>query len=1227
MLLCTRSNAAPYDIADQPLFLVTNVAPNIALTLDDSGSMQRAFVPDSLDTSGVRFRSKNYNALYYDPSVSYTAPVNENGMSLSTSWPSAYINGFDSSRGTRNLTSNYLAITHYDPSSTSETSQITPAASSDLQADYYLFDASNSNCDGTAGDNDCYDRIVVSSSSGPAGSDERQNFANWYSFYRSRNLAVGSASSLAFTQLSSEVRVAWQNLHSCDGFDTSCQGWTSTNRDSRIAKFETTHRSDFYNWLFRLPASGGTPLRTALIRAGDMFAGSRPYELDPGVTSSPVHACRQNYSIVMTDGRWNSDTVTIGNIDGSSSTLPDSVSYTAIPPYQDDDSDSLADIAAKYWSTDLKPSLVDSAALKFMPINTNETIAYDDPSNGSGVDASSTVIPYWNPKNDPATWQHMVNFTVGVGLSNALTESNLAWTGDTYSSGYDALATGYADWPDTGSGIVPGNIYDLWHAAINSRGQFFSAETPDALVTAFDTIIQRIQSRQGSASNLSLNSGSVSSFSQFYQAIFDSKDWSGHLLARPISDGTGNLSCTTEARGELCPPAWDAGCALTGGSCASTGSSTSVPDWDADREVLTYNGTAGVPFRWTNLTAAQQAELQDGGTVIEGQNRLNYLHGDRSQEQQNSGALRDRDILLGDIVHSSPTYVGPPDKDYPTDASWVDLLSGATPENSATTQYGGFQSAHHTRLNVVYVGSNDGFVHGFRSGSFDTDDSFIEVQNDGREVLAYVPTQAYDYLSRLTDPNYRAAGLHKYFADGEMEATDVYFNGSWHTVLVGGLGAGGQGIYALDITDPSNFDESNASSLVLWEFTDDYDDGTYDADDLGYTFGQPHTVRLHNGKWGVLVGNGVNNTFADGNVSTTGNAALYILDIETGTVMAKLDTGIGVSASYSGGKPNGLANITPIDLDGDVVTDYVYAGDLYGNVWRFDLTDTSEANWSVDDFGSGTIRPLFVAIDTNVTPKRQPITTKVLVDNHPLGRAYGVMVFVGTGKYFEDSDNIADTSTEHSMYGVWDAHFPGFSNIATYGTPTVAYDITRSNLQPQPIQYDFFNPVHGERQRILSDSTVNWSTQVGWVVDLLAGNSTYDDNSTPADSSDDTVSTVTTYTREGEMIVANPVIIGDTIVASTLIPNPDACSSGGDGWIMVFNKLTGGRLGYAPFYKVVDSKPIQGIKVVGSTIGTPTFVSKQLLLPLGDTSAGAGGVMKLPFHVRGEGRQSWRGLR
>lgn len=544
--------------------------------------------------------------------------------------------------------------------------------------------------------------------------------------------------------------------------------------------------------------------------------------------------------------------------------------------------------------------------------------------------------------------------------------------------------------------------------------------------------------------------------------------------------------------------------------------------------------------------------------------------------------------------------------------------------------YGTFLSSYATRQHVVYAGSNDGLLHGFRAGHFDGSGVYQGSDNDGFEVLAYVPPQVFPQLARLTDPTYQPTGLHKYFVDGELEATDAYINGTWRTILVGGLGAGGQGIFALDVTDPTTFSEANAANIVLWEFTDAYDDGTYTGDDLGFTYGQPHVVRLHNGKWGVLVGNGYNNTanatVADANVSATGNAVLYILDVEDGTVIAKLDTGQGTAAAHSGGRPNGLATVTPIDLDGDVVTDYVYAGDLYGNVWRFDLTSTSAGNWKVSDFGSGGSAPLFIAESANTPPKRQPITTRVLVDVHPKGRSYGVMVYVGTGKYFEDTDSAADTSTNHSVYGVWDADFAPFSSVGTV-TPPYRHSIHRGQLLEQTIEYDFFNPMKGERERILSKADVSWTNQVGWYMDLQQGNSSYDLGLKPEDPTDDSVTPVTSYTLQGEMVQSDPVIVGDNLVVPTIIPSQDPCSTGGSGWVMSFSKANGGRLRYAPFRIVVGTLPVQGRYVDDSMVGTPTYISRQLVVPLGDSSQGEDGVLRMPFQIRGEGRQSWRELR
>ena len=1079
-LIASGTAQAVVDISDLPVYALQGVPPNIALTIDDSGSMKRAYVPDDLDTVGVRFRSKTYNGLYYDPAIVYRAPVDENGNALSTTYTQAWMNGFDQSRGSYDLSSEYQATTDYDPSSSSESRQ-----GSEGHADYYLFDGSNAACDGDTANNDCYDRVDVNTLT----ASEKQNFANWYSFYRTRNLAVVSSATLAFSKLPDSVRVAWQNLHSCDGFDTSCQGWTSTSYDSRIAKFSGSHRQDFYNWLFREPADGNTPLLAAAKRTGEMFTTDRPYDHDPGVQTTPRYECRRNFSILMTDGRWNSGYATgIGDVDNTAKTLPDGEAYAPSSPYQKSNSDNnLADIAFKYWSEDLS-SLPNSNILGHMPVGSDTTFV----SGGS----TATVTPYWNPRNDPATWQHLTTFTMGLGLDEYLNVSGIEWSGQTHSgAGYDALMSGAGSWPDTGEGIVPGNIYDLWHAAINSRGEFFSVNTPDDMVQAFQGIIADILDRVGSSSAVSINAPILSTDSLGFQANFNTADWVGNVRAFPFSDGSGSDTCNSQRKGAICDtPEWSAAEKLA------------AQNWDTGRSIITYkpSTSSGVSFRWNSLDASQQTALNSTDSL--GSSRLDYIRGDSSNEGNSTTQFRTRKTLpngnkhtLGDIVNSSPLFVGTPSLFLP---------------ESGFSGYAAFKTAQSNRQPVVYVGGNDGVLHAFNASSC-TDSA-----NCGKELFAYVPNAVYSNLKKLTASNF----THTSFVDGPLVSKDAYFSGSWHTVLVGTLGLGGNSVYALDITSPGSFSEANAANMALWEFQDP---------DLGTLQSKPIVTQLNNGVWAVIFNNGYN--------SASGVGYLYIVNLADGTLIKK----IAVDNDTTLFPANGLSALADVDDNDDFKTDWVYGGDLYGNVWKFDVSSSDPNQWDVAYTSGSKPLPAFVAKDNN--GNRLKITTAPVVNSHPTGE--GHIVYFGTGIYLGFSD-IYDTQTQ-TMYGIWVKEGNSHS-----------LSITRDHLLNQEIvgvNTTAFS---------LSDARVTGNNKIYW----------HDENGLPLDANsngkpDTHLGWYHDFNTEpGERVHQSPFIRGSTLVFVTVTPSDDPCSEGGTSWLYEIDALSGSRLPRTPFDYNFDGK-------------------------------------------------------
>ncbi len=360
-------------------------------------------------------------------------------------------------------------------------------------------------------------------------------------------------------------------------------------------------------------------------------------------------------------------------------------------------------------------------------------------------------------------------------------------------------------WPTSFPARHPSAVDDLWHATVNGRGQLLNASSSAELAEKLSAVLDSIVAETGSASSAAVNSGSINNGTRLFQASFDSADWSGSLTGRRV-DAEGGLGTLVEA---------------------------TVPAAGA-RQIVTVNSTGtAVPFLWGNLDATRRAQLQPTDAL--GTNRVNWLRGSNTDEAPAINNFRMRTKLLGDIINSAPAFVGPPAFRYP--------------DNLETVTYSSFRTANLARDHMVFVGANDGMLH-----AFFTDDSQANGLGVVQERMAFIPGAVFKNLHHLTAPTY----AHEYFVDGSPVTGDAFFGGAWHTMLVAGLNKGGQGVYALDVTNPASLTEGGATSFFKWEF-DDADDA-----DLGFTYSRPSIVRTNAGTWAAAFGNGYNNTVADG---------------------------------------------------------------------------------------------------------------------------------------------------------------------------------------------------------------------------------------------------------------------------------------------------------------------------------------------------------------------------
>ncbi len=1386
--------AATVTLATSPLASSTTTAvkPNVLFVLDDSGSMDWDHMPD-VDTdngSSVTWkfgdyglRSSQCNQVYYNPNTTYAPPVNDALPPVSypnASFANAWVDGFNTGSGTKNLNSQFRAAStsfggdtvdtaaYYFTYSGSQTTQLlkdynsitntffnecssangvppgsgvftkvtlSPRAStitisssgstsvsgitvngsqimsasvaaSTTQSTLATNIAGKINACSSAISGACavsgytatasgsvvtilgpfaantYTPVVTKSGTmsftmtafPTVAADtatsihdpvKLQNFANWYSYYRTRMLMMKTAAGQAFSTLTDKYRVGLLRL-------------SSSNAPAvELGAFDTTKRTEWYNAFYGITPGGGTPLRVALSDAGRYYAGLLGSATDP-----MQYSCQQNFSILSTDGYWNGgagykldgstavgnqddllarpyyDGATVlttytytytrdfysktssgcsggnkriktqpqigtctlstgtssctpaswsnngsstnsGTCDGNAAPSPSALVFVDVNQNTSGgSSDSLADVASYYYQTDLRtPGLSNCTGAISGELLCATPVApqIEDPYNN--VFKSNT---------DKNAQQHMTTFTLGLGASGRMNYIP-GYAKDGTSTDYDAIRLGttahpaatppVCKWQADGSTCnwpVPGsvsggdgkieNIDDLWHAAVNGHGTYFSATDPDTLSSGLSNALASINAKKGAAAaaaTSTLNPVAGNNFA--FVASYTTVEWTGNLEARGINTDTGEVSenatwcvesipnpgsCTTtpvlQTSGDTtvynCETPSPGTCA-DGGPGDFSGDSTTGPlvcktpvavactgtmnakvaAASDTRVIKTANdaGTALINFDATYAAAhtsyfntarintlGQWASLDSPQqtAAANGTNLINYLRGQSGFEDRStnvSGTTDNRLFRVRSAVLGDALESQP-------------AFLGKPVFSYPYPGYTEFKTANSGRSGTVYMGTNDGMMHAIVSGT-------------GAERWAYVPSMVIPNMWKLADFNYSSG--HSNFVNGSPITSDICASAVancnntnfastvttaddpvWKTILVAGLNGGGRGYYAMDITDPAN-------PTLLWEFTTTAGIGKTQDDDLGYSYGQPVITKKADGTWVVLVTSGYNNVSPG-----DGKGYIYVLNANTGAIISKISTGVGTTTT-----PSGLAKIAAWNEEppGNL-TKYVYGGDLSGNVWRFDISSsTTAAIGTGDKFKFATLFSDSTTVGVAGSNPQSIMTTPVL------GKVTGNrVVFVGTGKYLETSD--LSTTQRQTQYAIRDDNSNvTFVNPRSYSSPTMVQQTITTNTAA------------GTRSITAATTAPNFATGRGWFADLP---------------------------ESGERVNIDSQLVQGVLLVPSIVPSNTACSPGGHGWLNFFDFKTGAAVtssnivsarydativGVNVFY--IDGEPVVGV--------------------------------------------------
>jgi type IV pilus assembly protein PilY1 len=992
--------------------------------------------------------------------------------------------------------------------------------------------------------------------------EEMTNFANWYAYYRTRMQMMKSASGRAFIPINDTYRVGFITIKPfSDPNDNS--GSVVSERYLKIADFDMNHKEDWYKKFYEQKTGGGTPLREALSRVGRLYAGQFD-GINDGIPKQddPVQvSCQPNFAILSTDGYWNGNNG--DQVDSSGMTQQD---HNNTGPYSLR-ADGVYDGGASTTS-----GLADTALYYYM----NDLRGAGATNADTGVDVSANNVP--TTQNDFAAHQHMTTFTLGLGLDGELSfrsDYQIANSGDFW-----RIKQGTLNWPDP-KNDSPSALDDLWHAAVNGRGVFFSASNPHELSNSLSDTLDALKKRVGAgAAAATSNLQPVAGDNLAFTAQYQTSDWVGDVKARTIDLSTGAISFV-----EL----WSAQSLLNAG----VHTDRKIFTFDAsDPYVSTSTGAVGNQLKhfcmsaapispWCNdgggLTVAEQAFFKSNQLPqsvsynavqipnATAENLVNYLRGHQDYEDQGTIAatdlFRSRSALLGDIISAQPSYVKASPFNY-NDTGYQDFkkcTSGTTTVSCPAAQ---FPAPTQARRGTVYVAANDGMLHAFetdvnnspyyQTGGIGTattsDDTFSGGNNtgNGAERWAFIPGIVLPDMYKLASIPYS----HRYYVDGSPTVGDICLStpcaglGDWRTILVGGLNAGGRGFYALDVTNPT-------SPRALWEFkvrkpsvtacaaTPALAVGATDDCDLGLSYGNPIITKLKaTGRWVVIFTSGLNNTGvepATTNRQGDGGGYLYVLDAVSGRILHKIPTSVGspgtAALSYADADPSGLARI--INWVDDSLTDNttlaVYGGDMKGNLWRFDLDPSSATYLNAVKLAE---------LKDGATP--QPITTKPelgLISNRRV-------VFLGTGRFLGVSDK--SDLTQQAIYAIADDQANHVLLADKTGlvqqTMVDSGGTTRSMPVVQPVDW--------------SCPTPPCSTK-GWYM-----------NFPPAGS--------------GERVNVDPQLQLGTLVITSNVPLSDTCVAGGIAWVNTFDFKTGGYVAGVNAYAV--SQKISGSVAVGINV-------------------------------------------